>query len=196
MTNSTAKSVIKAEIRGLEFLLNSLDDKFENAINAILECTGKVIIMGVGKPGHVGKKISATFASLGTPSFFVHAGEAAHGDLGMITSYDVCIIMSFSGNTAETVNVVPQIKQIGAKTVAVTGNPDSGLAQSCDIHVDIGVREEADLMNLAPTASSTAFLALGDALAVTVAEKKGYTRSDFAKVHPGGSLGKQFENEL
>jgi len=164
---------------------------FAKALSLILACRGRVIVSGVGKSAHVGRKIAATMASTGTPAYFVHAAEAAHGDLGMITTDDVVIAISYSGTTNELLTIVPVLKREGIALIAMTGNPESALAKSADVHLDIGVRAEACPLNLAPTSSTTATLALGDALAVACMHAKGFTKEDFARSHPGGALGRR-----
>ena len=195
MILETAKKVIELEINALYDLLETVNDNLEQAAVLIQQSKGRVVVTGVGKSGHIGRKIAATLASTGTPAFFVHATEAVHGDLGMITADDVVIAISYSGRTEETLNVVPSIRQIGAKLIALTGRPDSPLAQNADVTLDIGVREEADPLGLAPTNSTTATLALGDALAIALSVDRGFTREDFGKFHPGGSLGRQLRGE-
>lgn len=155
------------------------------------EFPGRVVVSGVGKSGHVARKMASTLASTGTPALFVHAAEAAHGDLGMITEHDVFIAISYSGESAELLTIVPAIKRCGAKLIAITGNPESSLASEADIHLDAGVEREACPLDLAPTASTTAALALGDALAMALLEDRGFTVEDFARTHPGGSLGRR-----
>ena len=191
MPNKSAISLIKAEISALNSLLKTIDDSFDNVVDLIINCTGKIIVIGIGKSGHVGNKMAATFASLGTPAFFLHAGDAVHGDLGMISNTDVCILVSYSGNSTELVEILKPIKRIGAKTISITGKPDSTLAKQTDLHLDIGVRVEADPLGLAPTSSSTATLVLGDALAISVMDAHGFEEKDFADRHPGGILGKK-----
>ena len=191
MPNKPAINLIKAEISALNSLLKTIDDSFDNAVDLIVNCTGKIIVIGIGKSGHVGNKMAATFASLGTPAFFLHAGDAVHGDLGMIGNEDVCILVSYSGNSKELVEILKPIKRINSKTISITGKPDSTLAKQTDLHLDIGVRVEADPLGLAPTSSSTATLVLGDALAITVMENRGFKEKDFADRHPGGMLGKK-----
>jgi arabinose-5-phosphate isomerase len=191
MPNKSAINLIKAEISALNSLLKTIDDSFDNAVDFIVNCTGKIIVIGIGKSGHVGNKMAATFASLGTPAFFLHAGDAVHGDLGMIGNEDVCILVSYSGNSKELVEILKPIKRINSKTISITGKPDSTLAKQTDLHLDIGVRVEADPLGLAPTSSSTATLVLGDALAITVMENRGFKEKDFADRHPGGMLGKK-----
>jgi len=191
MPNKSAINLIKAEISALNSLLKTIDDSFDSAVDLIVNCTGKIIVIGIGKSGHVGNKMAATFASLGTPAFFLHAGDAVHGDLGMIGNEDVCILVSYSGNSKELVEILKPIKRINSKTISITGKPDSTLAKQTDLHLDIGVRVEADPLGLAPTSSSTATLVLGDALAITVMENRGFKEKDFADRHPGGMLGKK-----
>ena len=191
MPNKSAINLIQAEIAALNSLLKTIDDSFDNVVDLIVNCSGKIIVIGIGKSGHVGNKMAATFASLGTPAFFLHAGDAVHGDLGMISNEDVCILVSYSGNSTELVEILKSIKRIGAKTISITGKPESTLAKRTDLHVDIGVRAEADPLGLAPTSSSTATLVLGDALAIAVMETRGFKEKDFADRHPGGILGKK-----
>jgi len=191
MPNKSAINLIKAEISALNSLLKTIDDSFDMAVDLIVNCTGKIIVIGIGKSGHVGNKMAATFASLGSPAFFLHAGDAVHGDLGMIGNNDICILVSYSGNSTELVEILKPIKRIGAKTISITGKPDSTLAKQTNLHLDIGVRVEADPLGLAPTSSSTATLVLGDALAISVMESRGFKEKDFADRHPGGILGKK-----
>lgn len=174
-----------------ERLGNGLGDDFLRALALILACRGRVIVSGIGKSGHVGRKIAATLASTGTPSYFVHAAEAVHGDLGMIAKDDVLIALSNSGENNELLIIVPLIKRQGARLIAVTGNPQSSLAKEADVHLDASVKEEACPLNLAPTASTTAALALGDALAVALLDARGFGAEDFARSHPGGALGRR-----
>jgi arabinose-5-phosphate isomerase len=183
------KKVLGSEASMLQELSLSLDDKFVDTIAILLACKGRIILSGVGKSGHIGKKIAASLASLGTPAFFVHAVEAMHGDLGMFTADDVVILLSHSGNTAELVNLVPHLQKIKCKLIAITGNPESRLAKMVDVHLDTQVRFEADSRGLAPTTSALVTLALGDALALTLADLKGFSHQDFFALHPGGSLG-------
>ena len=191
MPNKSAIKLITAEISALESLLKTIDESFDHATSLIASCSGKIIVVGIGKSGHVGNKMAATFASLGTPAFFLHAGDAAHGDLGMIANEDICILISYSGQSDELLDILKPIRRIGADTISITGNPDSALAKQCDFHIDIGVRSEADPLGLAPTSSSTATLVLGDALAIAVMETRGFKEEDFAVRHPGGVLGKK-----
>ena len=190
-TLELAKTVLRREAQALEFLAQTIDDTFLKAVQLLLHCQGRVVVSGVGKSGHIGCKVAATFASTGTPSFFVHAGEAAHGDLGLITRNDVVLAISNSGTTAELLTIVPTIKREGAKLIAMTSSPDSALARYADIHLDVGVRQEACPLGLAPTTSTTATLALADALAVACLQAKGFSADDFARSHPGGALGRR-----
>ncbi|NOT16864.1 MAG: KpsF/GutQ family sugar-phosphate isomerase [Sulfuriferula sp.] len=186
-----AKRVLRIEADAVLAMGERLDVQFIAAIKLILACRGRVVVSGMGKSGHIGNKIAATFASTGTPAFFVHPGEASHGDLGMITAEDVCIALSNSGESAELVTIVPLIKRRGARLIAMTGNPNSTLARTADVHLDASVAQEACPLNLAPTASTTAVLALGDALAIALLEARGFGSEDFARTHPGGSLGRR-----
>lgn len=192
---SEGRRVIEHEAQALTALANRLDDDFERAAALISSCSGRVIITGVGKSGIVGRKFAASLASLGTPAYFVHATEAVHGDLGMITGDDVVIALSNSGETAEVVHVAPLMRRRGAGLIAITARPTSTLARLAEVHLDIGVREEADRRGLAPTTSAIATMALGDALALAVAEDRGLTRAQFGDCHPGGSLGKQIQED-
>ncbi|TDK65917.1 KpsF/GutQ family sugar-phosphate isomerase [Sapientia aquatica] len=167
------------------------DSSFVDAVKLLLNCQGRVVVSGIGKSGHIARKIAATFASTGTPAFFVHAAEAAHGDLGMVTANDVFIAISYSGEAGELISIMPLIKRMGAHLIAITGNPDSRLAQLADIHLNAHVDKEACPLNLAPTASTTVTLALGDALAVAVLDASGFREEDFARSHPGGALGRR-----
>jgi arabinose-5-phosphate isomerase len=186
-----AKQVLAIEARGVQELIARLDGQFLAAVELILNCKGRVIVSGIGKSGHIARKIASTMASTGTPAYFVHPAEASHGDLGMITRDDVLIALSNSGESAELLTIVPLIKREGAKLIAFTGNPDSSLAREADAHLDAGVAQEACPLNLAPTASTTAALALGDALAIALLDAKGFGSEDFARSHPGGSLGRR-----
>ena len=185
------KRVVDIEARATNALLERINDDFARACQLILQCKGRVIVTGMGKSGHIGNKIAATLASTGTPAFFVHPGEASHGDLGMITGDDAVIAISNSGNTEEVVTILPLIKRKGAKLVSMTGNPQSELAQQADANLDVAVSQEACPLNLAPTASTTVTLVMGDALAVALLEARGFTADDFALSHPGGSLGRR-----
>ena len=184
------RKVLEIERDALSALLPRINEDFARACQIMLGCTGRIVVTGMGKSGHIGGKIAATLASTGTPSFFVHPGEASHGDLGMITKQDVVLAMSNSGETAEVVTILPLIKRMGAPLIAMTGKPSSTLAKLADVHLDVSVAQEACPLNLAPTASTTATLAMGDALAVALLEARGFTPEDFAMSHPGGSLGK------
>jgi len=187
----SARRVLEIEARAVAALGDRLDAKFVRAVEIVLGCNGRVVVSGMGKSGHVARKIASTLASTGTPAFFVHAGEASHGDLGMVTSQDVMLALSNSGESAELLVIVPLIKRQGAPLIAVTGNPDSPLARAADVHLDAAVDQEACSLGLAPTASTTAALALGDALAVALLEARGFGKEDFARSHPGGSLGRR-----
>ncbi len=185
------REVIQLEAEALQTLARSMDGKFADACRLILACQGRVIVTGMGKSGHIGGKIAATLASTGTPSFFVHPGEASHGDLGMITPTDIVLAISNSGETAEILTILPIIKRMGVKLIALLGKTDSSLARQADAILFAGVEKEACPHNLAPTASTTAALAIGDALAVTLLKSRGFTREDFARAHPAGSLGRR-----
>ncbi|MFN3983960.1 MAG: SIS domain-containing protein [Rhodocyclaceae bacterium] len=186
-----ARRVLRIEADAVAALADRLDHGFERAVELILHRRGRVIVCGIGKSGHIGRKLAATLASTGTPAYFVHAAEAAHGDLGMITADDIVIALSNSGASEELLTIVPLVKRQGARLIAMTGNPASPLAREADIHLDAGVAEEACPLNLAPTASTTAALALGDALAVAVLDARGFSHDDFARSHPGGALGRR-----
>lgn len=186
-----AEQVITIEGDAVLALRARLDEKFVYAVQLMLECTGRVVVSGMGKSGHIGHKIAATLASTGTPAFFVHPGEASHGDLGMIMREDVCIALSNSGESAELTAIVPLIKRRGARLISMTGNPNSTLARAADVHLDVSVIKEACPLNLAPTASTTATLALGDALAIALLDVRGFGSEDFAQTHPGGTLGRR-----
>ncbi|MFM0285461.1 arabinose 5-phosphate isomerase KdsD [Paraburkholderia megapolitana] len=186
-----ARDVLDIEADAVRALRDQLDEGFVEAIDLILSCRGRVVVSGIGKSGHIARKLAATFASTGTPAFFVHPAEASHGDLGMITSEDVFVAMSNSGESEELVAILPTIKRLGVKLIAVTGRPQSSLAQLADVHLNAFVSKEACPLNLAPTASTTAALALGDALAVAVLDARGFGVDDFARSHPGGALGRR-----
>ena len=186
-----AANVLDIEARAVDALKARLDDSFVAACELCMATPGRVVVTGMGKSGHVSNKIAATLASTGTPAFFMHPAEASHGDLGMITSQDLLLAISYSGETAEVVTILPIVKRMGAKLISMTGNPKSTMAQAADVHLDISVEEEACPLKLAPTASTTATLAMGDALAVALLEKRGFTAEDFARSHPSGSLGKR-----
>jgi arabinose-5-phosphate isomerase len=183
--------VVRLETEAVADLARRIDAGFVAACRLMLACAGRIVVTGMGKSGHIGGKIAATLASTGSPAFFVHPGEASHGDLGMITARDVVLALSYSGETAEIVTILPLIKRIGAPMIALTGAPHSTLARQADAHLDAWVREEACPLGLAPTSSTTAALVMGDALAVALLEARGFTREDFALSHPGGSLGRR-----
>jgi len=186
-----AREVLNVEAAAVQALASRLDDNFLHALDVILSCKGRVIVSGMGKSGHIARKIASTMSSTGTPAYFVHPGEASHGDLGMITSEDVIIALSYSGESQELIAIVPMIKRQGAKLISMTGNPSSSLAIEADVHLNAAIDKEACPMGLAPTASTTAALALGDALAVALLDAKGFSAEDFARSHPGGSLGRR-----
>lgn len=188
---SDAKGIFDKEIKALELTKNSLDKRFTEIVQLILNCEGKVVLTGMGKPGHIASKIAATLASLGTPSFFMHPGEAMHGDLGMVEEKDVVILMSYSGESTEVTQLMPVLQEIGCTTVAITGNQHSTLAKECQYQFIFPEFEEACYMHLAPTSSTTALLVLGDALALTVSKARNYTKEDFGLHHPAGALGKK-----
>lgn len=188
---SLAREVFATESAALDRLAESLGEDFVRAVRGLLACRGRVVVTGIGKSGHIAKKIAATMASTGTPAFFVHAAEASHGDLGMITKDDVVIAISYSGETHEVLSIMPVIKREGTFLISMTGNPASSLARVADIHLNVHVEREACPLNLAPTASTTATLAMGDALAIACMGMKGFTKEDFARSHPGGSLGRR-----
>ncbi|MDE2584492.1 MAG: KpsF/GutQ family sugar-phosphate isomerase [Betaproteobacteria bacterium] len=186
-----ARQVLRIEADAVAGLIERLDGAFLQAVELILNCRGRVIVSGMGKSGHVARKIASTMASTGTPAYFVHPAEASHGDLGMILREDVLIALSNSGESGELLAIVPIIKRQGAKLIAMTGNPISALAREADAHLDAGVAQEACPLNLAPTASTTAALALGDALAIALLDARGFGAEDFARSHPGGTLGRR-----
>ncbi|MDF8363889.1 KpsF/GutQ family sugar-phosphate isomerase [Achromobacter anxifer] len=188
---ASARRTLQIESQGLLDLSARLDDSFTQTVAMLLACRGRVVVSGIGKTGHVARKIAATLASTGTPAFFVHAAEAVHGDLGMITQDDVLIAISYSGSGQELLTILPVARRMGSKLIAITGNPQSELAKLADIHLDASVAQEACPMNLAPTASTTTALALGDALAVACLEARGFGPQDFARSHPGGALGRR-----
>ena len=186
-----ARETLKIEIAGLEDLSKRLDNKFEQAVNLLYDCQGKVILAGMGKSGLIAQKIAATLTSTGTPSLFLHAGESSHGDLGIIARKDVIITFSYSGETAEVLQIVGHVNALGIPMIAITGNSDSTLAKTSTVHLSVAVDKEACPLGLAPTASSTATLVLGDALAMCLLEKRQFSEDDFAVFHPGGSLGRK-----
>ncbi len=186
-----ARQVLAIEAKAVEALIERLDGEFIRALQLILHCPGRVVVSGMGKSGHVARKIASTMASTGTPAFFVHPGEASHGDLGMITDQDVLIALSNSGESPELLTIIPIVKRKGAKYIAMTGNPRSAMAREADVHLDASVAQEACPLGLAPTASTTAALALGDALAIALLDARGFGAEDFARSHPGGALGRR-----
>ena len=191
MSRQTARRVLEIEARAILELAPRVGEEFERAVELLFACTGRVIVTGMGKSGLIGQKISATFSSTGAPSLFLHPAEAIHGDLGRIVKGDALLAISHSGDTAEIVALTPSVKRLAAPLVAMTGDPRSVLATAADVHLDVSVREEACPLGLAPTASTTAALAMGDALAMALLERRGFTVDDFAVLHPGGKLGKK-----
>jgi arabinose-5-phosphate isomerase len=185
------REVLATEADAIRALQARLGAPFLAAARSLLECRGRVVVIGIGKSGHIARKVAATLASTGTPAFFVHAAEASHGDLGMITADDVVLLLSNSGETDELVSLLPHLKRQGARLIALTGNEQSSLAQAVDVHLDASVDAEACPLGLAPTASTTAALALGDAIALTLLDARGFSVEDFARAHPGGSLGRR-----
>jgi len=183
--------VLDVERQALSDIAQYVDENFHNACQLMYDCEGRIIVIGMGKSGHIGNKIAATLASTGSPAFFVHPGEASHGDLGMITKNDVVMLISNSGETSEVLNIIPVLKRLGAKMISMTGNTQSTMATLANVHVCIKVEKEACSLGLAPTSSTTATLAMGDAMAVALLEARGFTADDFALSHPGGSLGKR-----
>jgi len=188
-----ARKVIATEIEGLQAAADALGDSFVDAVRRIVAAKGRLVVVGMGKSGHIARKLAATFASTGTPAFFVHAAEALHGDLGMITGEDVVLAISHSGETPELAHVLPEAKKRGAQLIAITGNPRSTLARHADCVIEVPIAREACPLNLAPTASTTAALAIGDALAVCAMLERGFREEDFARVHPAGSLGRKLK---
>ncbi|MCH7821160.1 MAG: KpsF/GutQ family sugar-phosphate isomerase [Proteobacteria bacterium] len=186
-----AGEVLEIESRAVDALRTRLDETFVTACQLCLDTPGRIVVTGMGKSGHISGKIAATLASTGTPAFFMHPAEASHGDLGMITAQDLLLAVSYSGETEEVVTILPLVKRLGARLISMTGNAKSTLAKAADAHLDISVTEEACPLNLAPTASTTAMLAMGDALAVALLKLRGFTAEDFARSHPSGSLGKR-----
>lgn len=184
-------AVIETEAHAVSALAARIDARFARACGHMLACTGRVVVIGMGKSGHIGGKIAATLASTGTPAFFVHPGEASHGDLGMITPKDVVLALSNSGETAELLTILPLIKRLGVPLIALTGNPNSTLARAANVNLDVSVAKEACPLGLAPTSSTTVALVMGDALAIALLESRGFTAEDFARAHPGGSLGRR-----
>ena len=186
-----ARAVISTEAAAVTGLLSRIDEAFVTACQLILNCKGRIVVLGMGKSGHIAGKIAATLASTGTPAFFVHAAEASHGDLGMITGEDVVLVLSNSGETDEVRQILPLLKRLGVTVIAMTGSSRSTLASHADVHINVGVQAEACPLGLAPTSSTTAALVMGDALAVSLLESRGFTAEDFARSHPGGKLGKR-----
>jgi arabinose-5-phosphate isomerase len=189
--SDSAKRTIKMERDAVASLESRIDKDFEKACDLMLNCKGRVVVTGMGKSGHIGKKIAATLASTGTPSHFVHPGEASHGDLGMITENDVVLALSNSGTTNEVITLIPLLKRMRASIIAMTGNPSSTLAKAADAHLNVQVETEACPLDLAPTSSTTVSLVMGDAIAIALLEKRGFTAEDFAFSHPGGALGRK-----
>ena len=185
------KAVLQTEADSIIALIDRIDDGFQRACEMILACEGRIVVTGMGKSGHIGNKIAATLASTGSPAFFMHPGEASHGDLGMITDEDLVIALSNSGETGEITMLLPLLKRLQVPVISLTGNPRSTLAEMADVNLDVMVEKEACPLGLAPTSSTTASLAMGDALAVAVLEARGFTEEDFARSHPGGSLGRR-----
>ncbi len=188
---ASARRTIGLERDAVDSLLQRLNNHFETACDTLLACTGRIVVTGMGKSGHIGRKLAATLASTGTPAFFVHPGEASHGDMGMITPQDVVIALSNSGNTAEVVTLLPLIKRMGVPLISITGNPASTMALAAVANLDTAVDQEACPLNLAPTSSTTTALVMGDALAIALLEARGFSAEDFAFSHPGGSLGRR-----
>lgn len=188
---ASAQRTIRIELAAIEALLQGINGDFEHACRLILANRGRVVVLGMGKSGHIGRKIAATLASTGTPAFFVHPAEASHGDIGMLTAQDIVLALSNSGDTQEILTLLPVIKRLGTPLISITGNPQSPLAQAADVNLDARVAQEACPLNLAPTASTTVALVLGDALAIALLEARGFTTEDFAFSHPGGALGRR-----
>ena len=186
-----ARQVLAIEAEAVTRLAARIDDRFVRACRLMLDCRGRIVVLGIGKSGHIGGKIAATLASTGTPAFFVHPAEANHGDMGMITAQDVVVALSNSGETDEILTLLPLIKRLGVPLIALTGNAGSTLGKAADVHIDVSVPQEACPLGLAPTSSTTATLAMGDALAVALLEARGFTAEDFARSHPGGRLGRR-----
>jgi arabinose-5-phosphate isomerase len=191
MSLATAKRVLRIESEAIAGLIARLDERFEKAVELLYNCKGRVVVTGLGKSGLIGRKTAATFASIGTPSLFLHASEALHGDLGMLTGDDVLLAISSSGETQELIELVESVKRLGVQLIVLTANPRSTLASASNIVLDIAVKEEACSLNLAPTASTAAAMAMGDALAISLLERRGFKEEDFAALHPGGRLGKK-----
>jgi arabinose-5-phosphate isomerase len=199
MSLETARKVLEIEAEALKELLGRLDERFVRAVKILYECSGRVVVAGMGKSGIIGQKISATLSSTGTPSFFLHPAEAIHGDLGRLVPNDVLVALSYSGETEELLRLLDTVKRLSIPLIALTGNPASTLGQASDVAIDVGIREEACPLGLAPTASTTAMLAMGDALAMALLERRGFKEEDYAALHPGGGLGvklKRVENVM
>jgi arabinose-5-phosphate isomerase len=192
LSREVARQVLDAEAEAIRNLRETLGGDFDGAVELITGCTGRVVLTGMGKSGIICRKIAATMSSTGTPALFIHPAEATHGDLGLVTEDDLVVAISQSGTTDEVIELLAMLRRLGVTLIAITSNPGSPLAEAADLHLDLGVRREACPMNLAPTASTTASLALGDALALAVSVKKGFREEDFARLHPGGKLGKRF----
>jgi len=192
VSRDVARQVLETEANAIRNLMENLPEEFDQAVELIVGCRGRVIFTGLGKSGIICRKISATMRSTGTPALFMHPAEAIHGDLGMVTENDLVVAISNSGTTEEILDLLAVLRRIGVSLIAISSNPESPLAEAADLHLDVGVRREACPMNLAPTASTTASLALGDALAMAVSVKKGFKEEDFARLHPGGKIGKRF----
>jgi arabinose-5-phosphate isomerase len=188
---ATAKRVLRIEAEALSELLQRLDASFERAVDLLLACKGRVVVIGMGKSGLIGRKIAATFSSTGTPSIFLHPAEAVHGDLGMLMREDSVLAVSYGGETEEIVALLETVKRLGLKMIALSGRPQSTIATASDVVLDVSVKEEACSLNLAPTASTTAAMAMGDALAIALLDRRGFSPGDFAALHPGGRLGKK-----
>lgn len=184
-------SVIETEAQAVFELTQRIDQNFQKACELLLSCKGRIVVIGMGKSGHIAGKIAATLSSTGSPAFFVHPGEACHGDLGMIIASDVVLALSYSGNTEEVIALIPTLKRIKVPLLAMTGNPESTLAKAADVHINIGIKQEACPLGLAPTTSTTVSLVMGDALAIALLQARGFSEEDFALSHPGGSLGKR-----
>jgi arabinose-5-phosphate isomerase len=189
MSVETGKKVLEIESRAIAELIGRLDERFERAVETILVCRGRLVVAGMGKSGLIGQKISATFSSTGTPSFFLHPAEALHGDLGRLVANDVLMALSYSGETEELLRLLDTVKRLAIPLIVLTGQPDSTLAQASDVVIDVSISEEACPLGLAPTASTTAMLAVGDALAMALLERRGFKEEDYAALHPGGGLG-------
>ena len=199
MALKTARKVLEIETRALAELVDRLDERFTQAVETLFACKGRVVVTGMGKSGLIGQKISATFSSTGTPSFFLHPAEALHGDLGSLVRNDALVALSYSGETEELLRLLDTVKRLAVPLITLTGSPCSTLAQASDVVIDVGIRQEACPLGLAPTASTTAMLAMGDALAMALLEKRGFTEEDYAALHPGGKLGvrlKRVENVM